>query len=158
MTWLSESLQTIKPASSLFQAWLEKPGSDPCLRQYPWQHYRHLVTARIKVCLPWGAWKVIFDEGFDRWRPVFLGNVWEHRGWPKGFTPPPPLLSPPTAWWTPMHLWRNPWHNPQTAGHKAAAAWWPILPCKGAGRSVVVKPAPNPPGALRLQGKTLLTV
>lgn len=157
MTWLSESLQTTKPASSLFQAWLEKPGPGPRSRQSPWQHYLHLVTARMKVCPTRGAWKWSLMRSLTDDVQSFWGTCDSAKDGPKA-SPRLHLRMPPTAWWTPVHLWRNPWHNPQTAGHKAAAAWWLILPCKGAGRSAVVKPAPNPSGAVRLQGKNLLVV
>lgn len=50
----------------------------------PFGHSTHESVSRL------GGLKVIFDEGFDRWRPGFLGDVWQRRGWPKGFTPFPP--------------------------------------------------------------------
>lgn len=93
MTWLSESLETTKPASSLLQAWLEKPGTGPCLRQYPWQHYFHLVTARMKVCPTWGAWKWSLMKALTDDVQSFWGACDSAEDGPKAspYTPPPPL-------------------------------------------------------------------
>lgn len=53
----------------------------------PFGHSTHESVSHL------GGLKVIFDEGFDRWRPVFLGSVWQRWGWPKGFTLPPTSTS-----------------------------------------------------------------
>lgn len=39
----------------------------------PFSHSMHESVSHL------GGLKVIFDESFDRWRPVFLGRAWQHR-------------------------------------------------------------------------------
>lgn len=97
MTWLSESLQTSKLARSLFQAWLEKPGTSPRSRQYPWQHYLHLVTARMKVCPAWGAWKWSLMRALTDDVQGFWGTCDSAEDGPKASPPslpPPPMFAP----------------------------------------------------------------
>jgi len=107
-----------------------------------------------------GGLEGIFDECFDRWRSLFFREVWRHWGWAKDFTPllPPPLFTP-NCLVNPCALKEESLTHPsnsraqsrnsliadlflvkEQAGHRQSN--WLLIP----------------PGNVKLQGKTLLSV